>query len=62
MRIVLSFMSSKPFTPSCAISTCGSFWNIAATVTTGRPPSRTCIVCRSLEPMTQSAWPAAMIW
>ena len=48
------------FTSSCAISTCGSFWKTAATVTTGTPPSRICIICRSLEPITQSAWPAAM--
>ena len=49
--MVLPFMSSNDFTSSWAISACGSFWNIAATVTTGTPPSRAWMICRSLEPM-----------
>ena len=61
MSSVLPLRSSNFFTSSCAISTCGSFWKKAATLTTGTPPSRTCIIWMSLEPMMQSAWPAAII-
>ena len=59
--MVLPLRSSNFFTSSWAMSTCGSFWNTAATLTTGTPPSRIWIICRSLDPITHSAWPAAII-
>ena len=59
MNNVLPFRSSKRLTSSCAMSTCGSFWNTEATVTVGTPVWRASSMAVSALIM-QSAWPAAM--
>ena len=59
--MVLPFRSSNFFTSSWAISTCGSFWKKAATVTTRHAAFAHLHHLQVAEPMMQSAWPAAII-
>ena len=51
------FKSSNFLTPGCAISTCGSFWKLAATTTVGMLCSTASKDCSVLALMKKSSLP-----